>query len=681
MSKILFIIASIIYPVIVFVCLVVLKMPVKVLSLFVIFIALVYLLVATGGRGSLKSKVKKNSKFILSASLLVAGGVVCIATGKTLFIKLYPLVMNIVFLFTFSSTLFIRPNICFRLACLKDKNLATSLIASRVEDYCHSVTLVWCIFFVINGTIALFTILSGNDKMWSIYNGGISYALMGIIFAVEFIIRMVVNSKMPKSIPISAFDASSRPMDTVICYERKWSDGKFLTWKDFLRDSAKMRKFIKSNEPCEKWILHCEDYYFFLCTFIALLQCKKEVLLTANISPSFIGEIKSSDSGIRFLTDQTEVEGRKIEDAFFIKGIIENTQVEESEILKTPKIDSEETKIVMYTSGSTGKPKAVNQRMKEFEEDNAFVISKWGEEFLSRKLCATVSQHHIYGFLFTISLPFSLAVPFRRKRIEFPNEFSLLDDEEYMIIAVPAFLKRTNMEAESENNAKLPLKNPWIFTSGGVLLPEVAFKTIDVFGFCPLEVYGSTETSGIAYRQRTKDGDLWTPFDNAKIWADKDDGCLTIISPYIKDPAGFKTGDLVDIHEDGRFILKGRADSIVKIEEKRISVVEVENRLLGTGLVADCSVVPMSDRRQYLAAAVVLNAEGKKKFDGADKFDINKFFHDYLLQFFENVVIPKKWRYLEKIPCDVQGKKHKNEIQSLFQNENASGNEEKTSEK
>ena len=285
--------------------------------------------------------------------------------------------------------------------------------------------------------------------------------------------------------------------------------------------------------------------------------------------------------------------------------------------------------------------------------------------------CATVSQHHIYGFLFTRSLPFALADPVRRKRIEFPEEFNSLDDEEYMIIAVPAFLKRTNMEFDEgiHEAKKLPLKNPWIFTSGGVLLPEVAMRTLEVFGFCPLEVYGSTETSGIAYRQRTKDGDEWTPFDNAKIWADKDDGCLTIISPYIKNPEGFKTGDLVDIHEDGRFILKGRADSIVKIEEKRISVGEVENRIGQTGLVADCCVVPMSDRRQYLAAAIVLNKDGQEKFRGMDKFDINKFFHDYLLQYFENVVIPKKYRYLDKIPCDVQGKKHKPEIQSLFSGE------------
>ena len=38
-----------------------------------------------------------------------------------------------------------------------------------------------------------------------------------------------------------------------------------------------------------------------------------------------------------------------------------------------------------------------------------------------------------------------------------------------------------------------------------------------------------------------------------------------------------------------------------------------------------------------------------------------------LMQYFENVVIPKKWRFVEKIPCDVQGKKHKEDIALLFE--------------
>ena len=118
---------------------------------------------------------------------------------------------------------------------------------------------------------------------------------------------------------------------------------------------------------------------------------------------------------------------------------------------------------------------------------------------------------------------------------------------------------------------------------------------------------------------------------------------------------------------DGKFLLKGRSDSIVKIEEKRISMTEVENRLLETGLVNDVKVVAMtSDVRQFLAAAVVLNAEGKKKFENTEKYLINRYFHDFLMKYFENVVIPKKWRFMDSLPVDVQGKKHKDEIIALF---------------
>ena len=226
-------------------------------------------------------------------------------------------------------------------------------------------------------------------------------------------------------------------------------------------------------------------------------------------------------------------------------------------------------------------------------------------------------------------------------------------------------LHKSAVETIIEIEEKLPTKDCFIFTSGGVLTPDVAEHTDKVFGFWPVEVYGSTETSGIAYRQ-SKSGLEWTPFDNAKIWLG-DDGCLRIISPYIKNPEGFATADLAEIYDDGRFLLKGRSDSIVKIEEKRISMTEVENRLLESGFVQDVKVVALTnDVRQYLAAALVLNEKGQKQFEGKEKFEINRFFHDFLMKYFENVVIPKKWRFLEKLPVDVQGKKHKLEIEALF---------------
>ena len=649
----------ILYPVIVFIMLVMLKLPVKVLSLCVMALAAALFLSFSAKKG------EKNLdwKPLATSLLFLAAGLLCFFTNQTIFLKLYSPAINLILLIFFASTLFSGPNIIFRFATLADRSIKGSFHEKKVENYCRKVTIVWCIFFILNGSAAALTVFADRifgttpenaDRIWSLYNGGISYILMGVLFAAEFIVRKFVDKKMTKVIPLTKFKVSSRAKEAVVCYDGKWSDGVFKTWGDFLRDTAKMRKFIESRDT-DSYILHCGDFWYFGVTFTALLQCRKAVHLTQNISEKFLSEALLP--GMELLTDA------EVENSLNIPEIIEKSEnPTEDEIDTTPEINGETTRIFLFTSGSTGKPKSVPQRMKEFEEDNAFIISKWLDKISERKFVSTVSQHHIFGFLFGFSLPFATGTPFRRKRIEFPEEFETLDDEKYLIVATPAFLKRTVEIVE-----KLDMRDPWLFTSGGAVSPELAVKTNKVFGIYPLEVYGSTETSGIAYRMQDKDGLTWTPFDNAKIWLG-DDGCLRIISPYIKDPAGFATADMAEMLENGKFLLKGRSDSIVKIEEKRISLTEVENRLLESGLVEDVKVIALSnDIRQYLAAAIVLNRKGKDEFAGKEKLVLNRYFHDFLMHYFENTVIPKKWRFLDKLPTDIQGKKHKEEIAALFE--------------
>ena len=657
--RIFFYVILILYPILVFTLLVIFKLPLKLLSLCVIALAAA-LFVSV----SAKNKEKNlDWKPLATSILFFLAGLLCFLTDEAIFLKLYPVAINLIFLVFFGSTLFRGPNMIFRFATLADKSVKGSFHEKKVENYCRKVTVIWCIFFILNGTVAILTVFAGKifgitpenaDKVWSLYNGGISYILMGFLFAAEFIVRKFVDKKMTKVFPLTKFKASSRAKESVVCYDGKWSDGVFKTWGDFLRDTAKMRKFLESRST-DSYILHCGDFWYFGVTFTALLQCQKAVHLTQNISEKFLSEALLP--GMELLTDA------EVGNSINIPEIIEKSaDPTTDEIDTTPEINGETTRIFLFTSGSTGKPKSVPQRMKEFEEDNAFIISKWLDKISERKFVSTVSQHHIFGFLFGFSLPFATGRPFRRKRIEFPEEFEELTDEKYLIVATPAFLKRTVEIVE-----KLDMRDPWLFTSGGAVSPELAVKTNEVFGIYPLEVYGSTETSGIAYRMQDKDGLTWTPFDNAKIWLG-DDGCLRIISPYIKDPAGFATADMAEMLGNGKFLLKGRSDSIVKIEEKRISLTEVENRLFESGLVEDVKVIALSnDIRQYLAAAIVLNEKGKNEFAGREKLVLNKYFHDFLMHYFENTVIPKKWRFLDKLPTDIQGKKHKEEIAALFE--------------
>jgi acyl-coenzyme A synthetase/AMP-(fatty) acid ligase/uncharacterized membrane protein len=606
----------------------------------------------------LKRPDKKGFRVVLSIVLVPVIVFLCFRFKFLSPLKWYPVVINVVMLSVFGFSLVKRPAIVFRMAVLQDKTIKGSLAERRIEDYCRKVTIVWCVFFTLNCGAALFTLVK-SDVFWALYNGFLAYILMGTLFVGEFVVRKITAKKMPKAEPLSKFTPLSRPPDTILAYDGSFSGGVYKTWKDFLADTAVLRAAI-GNEDKETWLLHAEDCWYFLTAFTALLQCKKQILLTANISPDYIAEITGDHDGAAVLSDCA------IEGAIRIPSVLSapvSAQESGSGSGAAGRthfpIDADETRIIMYTSGTTGKPKAVRHRLTELEMDNAFVLSKLGEEVLKRKVCSTVSQHHIYGLLFSILLPFTAGVPFRRKRIDFPEEFQSLDDVPYMIVTVPSFLKRA-----AESDVSFNLKDPWIWTSGGVLPKETAEKTKNMFGFWPLEVYGSTETSGIAYRQ-SMDGMEWTPFDNAEITLN-DEGRLVVRSPYIKDPAGFTTGDLAEILDNGKFLLKGRADSVVKIEEKRISLPEVENRILESGMALDAAVIALSGKRQYLAAVIVLNEKAKKQFAGAEKFEINKYFSVYLSRFFETVVLPKRWRYVDNMPLDAQGKKKKDDLEALF---------------
>lgn len=636
----------------------------RVVSLGVVLLAgAVFLSLTRHGKRQLDFKI------LLSASLLFVLALLCFLTNKDLFLRSYSVIINATLLVVFSSTLSFAPNMCFRFATMADRKIVGSVYEAKVCNYCKKVTILWCIFFVLNGTVATFTTfwdfgsVQANNRIWSIYNGGISYFLMGMIFVVEGVVRHFVDKAIVKIYPISHFTSTSRDQDHIMCYDGDYTlaikSGAFKTWGDFLHDTAVLRGYFAKNNTTQ-YLIHMDDMWVFLCTLVSLLQSRCEVHLTQNTASEFLNNTLSQNPGMEYLCDENI--SKILDDS----ALSSQSGKSDPSITDFPSINPDTTKIFLYTSGSTGKAKRVQQRLTEFECDNSFVISKWGGEISNKKLVTTCSPHHIYGFLFGITLPFALGIPFRRKRILYPEEFTSLVGDSYVIIATPAFLKRSVESIKVSEAISYNLNDPFIFSSGGACSPALAKNTKQYFGVCPLEVYGSTETSGIAYRKQDVDGEMFTPFDNAKIWLGED-GCLRVISPYIKDPAGFATSDLAEFSPDGRFLLKGRSDSIVKIEEKRISLTQIEDKIMQTNLVRETKVVAMENEvRQYLAAVIVLNDAGAQKFHDAPKLQINQFFAAYLKNYFENVTIPKKWRFVDSLPRDTQGKVHKEDIVNII---------------
>lgn len=104
-------------------------------------------------------------------------------------LKVYPVLVNAVLLAVFAISLRHPPSAIERLARLQEPDLPEAAVR-----YTRRVTQVWCVFFIVNGGIALYTALWASAATWALYNGLIAYVLMGLLFAGEWLIRRRVRA-------------------------------------------------------------------------------------------------------------------------------------------------------------------------------------------------------------------------------------------------------------------------------------------------------------------------------------------------------------------------------------------------------------------------------------------------------------------------------------------------------
>ena len=100
-------------------------------------------------------------------------------------LKLYPVLVNGVLLAVFGYSLAAPPSMIERLALLREP-----VLSPAAKVYTRRVTQLWCVFFLFNGAVALGTALWASQAVWSLYTGVIAYVLMGLLFGVEFLVRM-----------------------------------------------------------------------------------------------------------------------------------------------------------------------------------------------------------------------------------------------------------------------------------------------------------------------------------------------------------------------------------------------------------------------------------------------------------------------------------------------------------
>jgi acyl-coenzyme A synthetase/AMP-(fatty) acid ligase/3-hydroxymyristoyl/3-hydroxydecanoyl-(acyl carrier protein) dehydratase len=317
----------------------------------------------------------------------------------------------------------------------------------------------------------------------------------------------------------------------------------------------------------------------------------------------------------------------------------------------------------------------------------------FGARLGDAELLATISHQHIYGLLFKVLWPLAAQRRLHARSAVFLEELlPWMQSRPCLLVSSPAHLTRFPESAASPPGA---LQLRAVFSSGGPLPAPAAAAADALFGSAPIEIYGSSETGGIAWRSR---GESWTAMPGVQWRIQAGDnaaeaGVLEVRSPHLRDAQWLRMADraqaaaAADTAADTAveaenpqpdFILLGRADRIVKLAEKRISLDAIERRLCASPLVATVRVMlhtpaagagagdKSESRRAGIAAFVILSEAGRAELAAAGKPALNRQLKAALADTVAAIALPRRWRYLDALPLNAQGKTTQAELLALL---------------
>jgi 3-hydroxymyristoyl/3-hydroxydecanoyl-(acyl carrier protein) dehydratase len=156
----------------------------------------------------------------------------------------------------------------------------------------------------------------------------------------------------------------------------------------------------------------------------------------------------------------------------------------------------------------------------------------------------------------------------------------------------------------------------------------------------------------------------WLPFSDVR-WR-VDDGCLAVHSPRLPGQGWWQTSDRVEPDGEGGFRLLGRQDRIVKIEEKRVSLTAVERALLATPWVQEAKAVVVSTPIGERVGVVLVPSNQASALLTQGRRMLSVRLKEALADSLEPMAQPRRWRFVDALPVNAQGKTPEGLLRDLF---------------
>lgn len=416
----------------------------------------------------------------------------------------------------------------------------------------------------------------------------------------------------------------------------------------FRADVARWRAAFVSREG-DRWALYFDDTATFAAALFGAWHAGKTVYLCADALPETVARLRTAVEG--FAGDfPLECQPLTVDGSAFVADDASTWHP----------LDEQATQLLVYTSGSTGEATAIGKCLGQLAREVEALQATFGARLEGAVVHGTVSHQHIYGLLFRVLWPLA-AGRVIAPRLFFHEEIAAALDAPALLVSSPAHLKRIPDTLDWQM-ARTQLRA--VFSSGGALSEEAAVAARCVLGHAPVEIYGSSETGGIAWRERQRPDPSWTPLPGVA-WRIVE-GQLEVASPHLPGGDWWRSADCVEPDGAGGFHLLGRADRIVKVEERRVSLTALERQLTALPEVTEARVVLIDGPRAELAAVVGLSEPGRTRLHHDGRRGLAQALGQALAGGQDAVTRPRRWRFVDALPMNTQGKTTDATLRALF---------------
>ncbi len=426
--------------------------------------------------------------------------------------------------------------------------------------------------------------------------------------------------------------------------------------------------------PDEKYCINlCRDRYFFILLFCALIVKRSINVLPSNDKPCSIKQVASEYSELICISDRvlgddyaevSEEIGQPCLNLIDLLGDITPATCD------MPMIELDRVVAITYTSGTTGRPQP-NQKLwgtlagtakllgRRFLQDPVSNGQIKNSELSDQKksqppvLVATVPPQHMYGLETSVMMTLQCSCAFFFGKTFYPSDieeaFSIVD--EGVLITTPVHLSTL----DKASRPFLGIKK--VISATAPLFPELCSAIEQRYNTVVEEIYGFTEAGSVATRKSASESE-WTLLQGMQLHkrTGKTDGNIVVTGPQLFEEKAVH--DLIEIGVEGcSFKLVGRSQDMLNVAGKRISLSELNQKLLAIDAIQDAvMVMPETDSVKQRPVAIVVSSIEK-----ISKRDIQQILAGQV----DPVFVPRKIIFVEKIPRNDTGKPQKQALMEI----------------